>query len=51
MLKGYNYVSEKGEENVKRYQYRGGDGSILYKYFFGPLAELCLKYFVPPTIA
>jgi len=39
-----NYVTPKGEERIKVYQYKCQSDSIVYKYIMGPLANACLKY-------
>ena len=50
MLK-YKYVSPESEKNLISYTYKGTDQSFLYSYVFSPLANLCVKYFVPEWLA
>lgn len=38
-------------EALERYEYVGGDASLLYKYVFSPLADLSVEWFVPRWVA
>ena len=44
------YLSKTGAENLKHYQYKGSDDSLLLKYVLRPFQEGCMK-FVPMWVA
>mmetsp|Transcript_93213 Transcript_93213/g.237107 ORF Transcript_93213/g.237107 Transcript_93213/m.237107 type:complete len:401 (-) Transcript_93213:43-1245(-) len=45
------YISEEGALNARKYKYSGGDNSLVYRFFCSPLAEACVKRFVPLWVA
>lgn len=46
----YNYIPPESEDNLKTYKYAAEDHSLLYNYFFSPLANACVR-FVPAWLA
>ena len=48
---GEELFPKEKEENLKNFQYKGSDASLLYKYVFGKLAELLVEKVIPPSIA
>ena len=44
-------LTAQGQYNIKQFSYKGGDASLVYKYVLGPMAEFCVNYIIPPTIA
>lgn len=45
-----NYVTPKGEENIRNYKYKSQSDSLLYGLFLGPLANKCIM-FTPETVS
>lgn len=37
------FLTPKGRKALQDYKYRGGDLSLIYKYFSSPLAEASVK--------
>lgn len=48
---GEQILSENGKDEIKNYQYKGGDLSYIYKYITGPLAQWVVDTFYPATLA
>ena len=47
-----NYKIGKEEElKIKEYKYSGDDLSILYEYFYSPLANFFVEKVIPESIA
>ncbi len=46
-----SYISTKGEEGVKKFKYKGGSDSFLYKLIWVPISEFLIKYIIPDYIA
>lgn len=44
------YITEKGEEAIRNFKYKGGSIAYSYQYLWSPFAEFCLK-FIPMNIA
>jgi ethanolaminephosphotransferase len=44
-------LSEEGGRRLQRYQYRGGDFSLIYKYALTPLNEFVLRFLIPLWLA
>ena len=44
------YPMEK-EENLINFKYKGSDASLLYKYFYGKIAELLVEKVIPESVA
>lgn len=47
----FYYLNSEARRNLKNYQYRGSDNSLLYKYVLSPLAQFCVEKFIPITMA
>jgi hypothetical protein len=43
-------INKEEKEEVFRYKYKGGDTSILYKYFYSPFADFLVNY-IPMNVA
>jgi hypothetical protein len=48
--KNFPVFTEEGAENVRNFKYRGGDNSLVYKYFYSPLCDYLIQY-VPANMA
>ena len=48
---GENLYPKDKEDNLKNFQYKGSDASILYKYFYGKIAEALVNKVIPETVA
>jgi ethanolaminephosphotransferase len=44
-------LSEQQITNLRRYQYHGGDPSLLYRYVLSPLADYMVHQWTPSSIA
>lgn len=44
------YIDKNEEDNVRKYQYKGGDLSILYQYCISPFCNWAVEL-LPMTIA
>lgn len=44
------YPKDK-EEHFLNFKYKGSDASILYKYFYGRIAEALVNHVIPATVA
>lgn len=44
-------LTELERQEIPRYQYRGGDSSLIYKYLLSPLAQACVDYLTPEWMA
>ena len=45
------FVSPVGEKNLLAYKYAGSDASLLYKYFFSPVAQALVDKVIPSWVA
>jgi len=48
---GPKFITKEGEENLKNFKYSGGDNSLIYIYFYSPLAEWCVDNLTPSWLA
>lgn len=44
-------IKRSEHTKILEYNYHGSDNSILYEYFYSPLAEAMVKYLIPEYIA
>ena len=44
------YLSSDATDNIRKYQYSGGDNGLVFKYFYNPLALKLVSY-LPDTLA
>jgi hypothetical protein len=44
-------ISAAGLVALRSYQYRGEDRSLLFKWLLSPLAEACVVYLTPRSMA
>jgi hypothetical protein len=44
------FLKEK-ESNLVTYQYKGSDKSLLYKYFYGKIAQIIVDNIIPEWVA
>ena len=47
----YYYLTEDARKNLKTYNYRGVDMSLLYKYILSPLAAFLVNTIIPRSMA
>ena len=47
----FYYLSPHAAQELPRFQYRGQDLSLLYKYILSPLAQFCVDQWTPRSIA
>eukprot|EP00531_Pseudo-nitzschia_arenysensis_P013038 CAMPEP_0116140300 /NCGR_PEP_ID=MMETSP0329-20121206/13769_1 /TAXON_ID=697910 /ORGANISM="Pseudo-nitzschia arenysensis, Strain B593" /LENGTH=396 /DNA_ID=CAMNT_0003635395 /DNA_START=55 /DNA_END=1245 /DNA_ORIENTATION=- len=47
----FYYLTKDARENLKTYQYKGGDNSLLYRYILAPLATFLVNTIVPKSLA
>jgi len=45
------FISPIGEKNLLAYRYSGSDASLLYKYFFSPIAQALVDKVIPSWLA
>jgi ethanolaminephosphotransferase len=45
------YLTREGAAALRRYTYAGADYSLLYKHVLSPLADFCVRTFVPLWMA
>jgi len=48
---GEQFISPVGEKNLLAYKYSGSDASLLYKYFFSPVAQMLVDRVIPSWFA
>lgn len=48
---GEEIVPQKHVYNIRSYQYRGKNTSILYQYVHSPIAQFMVDKVFPPTLA
>ena len=37
------YLNEDQCNNIRQYEYKGGDRSYVYRYIYSPICERCVK--------
>ena len=45
------YLNDDAREQLPRYQYKGSDNSLMYKYLLSPLAKFCVDNLTPVYLA
>ncbi len=48
---GEEIISKQKFEAFRNYKYAGSDLSILYKYFYSPMADFMVEKLIPPWLA
>ena len=48
---GEEIISDHGEVSLRRYTYKGGDESLIYKYVTSKLAQALVDYVYPTWLA
>jgi len=48
---GEEILTDYGEQSIRKYQYKGGDASYIYKYITGKLAQYVVDYVYPAWLA
>lgn len=47
----FSYMTPAGRLGLPRYQYKGRDDSLYYKYIASPFAQYCVDTFTPRWLA
>jgi len=45
------FISEEAAKTLPNYKYSGSDASLLYKHFYGKVAQYLVDHVIPPTLA
>ena len=48
---GEKLFPEESQNKIKTYKYSGTDKSLLYKHFYGKIAQIIVDNWMPETIA